>query len=482
MRAFRLLALSGAGIACLAGGPEARANGRFPRADLVAFQPGDASKLVLRTTFGLLESRDGGLTFSYVCEAALGLGVEENPAIVVTAGGAQIAGRLDGAIVSRDGCEWTAIPELAGQTVTDLTLDRGVPGRVVGFGVRGLGADGYASQVVSSSEGSDWTAIGQPLRADLLPLSIEVAPSDSQRVYLSARLGTADEFASLLLRSDDGGASFVESAIPGTTGLRLAYIGAVDPRNADRAYLRVDDPDGTVVLATDDAGATFRTLFHGTGTLFGFALSPDGQELAVGGPGDGLWIGSADGDPGKSPTGDGAFERRADIGPSCLAWEDTFLYACADESAGFSLGRSEDEGRTFAPLLRFSALCGDTACSGETRVGRQCGAAWEAVAPQIGATCATGGAQAKPPVATSPGRSGGSRGGCVMGRGTPPPWFGSVIAWVALAVGARRRSNGRQSSPSGRYRAQLARRLLGKPDLVVGAHDDVVRGRSRERE
>src|SRR5215471_7349508 len=104
MRAVLLLSLASAGLACLAGSHEARANGRFPRADLVAFQPADDSKLVLRTTFGLLESRDGGLTFSYVCEAALGLAFEENPAVAVTAGGAQIAGRLEGAIVSRDGC------------------------------------------------------------------------------------------------------------------------------------------------------------------------------------------------------------------------------------------------------------------------------------------------------------------------------------------------------------------------------------------
>src|SRR5262249_38400433 len=163
-----------------------------------------------------------------------------------------------------------------------------------------------------------------------------------------------------------------EHTIPGTSALRLAYIGAVHPRDPDRAFVRVDDPDGTVVLATSDGGATFQTLFHGKGTLFGFALSAGGDRLPPGGPADGLWAG-----PGGGRSDGTAFERRADVGPSCLAWDGAALLACADEStAGFSLGRSRDEGSTFEPLLRFSELCGDVACQGESQVGMHCGGAW----------------------------------------------------------------------------------------------------------
>src|SRR4051812_35323444 len=55
-------------------GTSARANGRYPAAQMLATRPGDddAQTMALRTTFGLLLSKDGGKSFRWVCEKALG--------------------------------------------------------------------------------------------------------------------------------------------------------------------------------------------------------------------------------------------------------------------------------------------------------------------------------------------------------------------------------------------------------------------------
>ncbi len=53
--------------------PVARANGRFPTSNQIVFSPANADLIVLRATFGILVSRDGGTTWTWLCEDALGI-------------------------------------------------------------------------------------------------------------------------------------------------------------------------------------------------------------------------------------------------------------------------------------------------------------------------------------------------------------------------------------------------------------------------
>jgi hypothetical protein len=48
---------------------------------------------------------------------------------------------------------------------------------------------------------------------------------------------------------------------------------------------------------------------------------------------------------------------------------------------------SRDGARTFAPVLKFAELCGQTACGADTDVGKMCPDEWPVVAPTLGATC-----------------------------------------------------------------------------------------------
>ena len=65
----------------------ALANGRPPLTNGVYFRPGDDQALFVRSTFGLLVSKDGGCTFRWVCEKAIGYGGEFDPKYAIATDG-----------------------------------------------------------------------------------------------------------------------------------------------------------------------------------------------------------------------------------------------------------------------------------------------------------------------------------------------------------------------------------------------------------
>jgi hypothetical protein len=357
----------------------AAANGRYPAASQIVFDPGDASHLVVSATIGLLESHDQGKSFGWRCEPILGSPGNEDVLVAVTASGATIAATPKGLLRSTDGCSFDAVPESTGEIARDVSLSPGAPHRVLSIRL-GSDAGMFDSQLLrSDDDGQTWSPVGARLPTDLLPLTIDAAPSDPSRVYVSARLGAANAFASVLLRSIDGGQTFERNDVPETSDSRTAYIAAVHPLDPDRVFIRIYDTAGTRIWTTNDGGKTFRQLFAGADQLYGFAISPDGDQMAFGGPGDGIWVGASSG------TG---LTRRSNVAPTCLRWSIDGLYACADPNkVGFLVGRSTDEAATFETLLTFDSLCGRTGCSADTAAGMLCPADWERVGPIVGTSC-----------------------------------------------------------------------------------------------
>jgi hypothetical protein len=405
------------------------ANGRFPAAGQVVFNPSNPDHLVAVTTLGLAESRDGGESFSWICESVMGLTGTVDPSVAITQSGVLVSTNYTtGVVRSEDGCSFTAVTAWSSVVVPDLSLSRSAPRELFSLRASVVGGDQFESTIVHSiDEGRTWQDVGS-LPEAFLPLTVDVAPSEPERVYVSARVGSQEDYVSVLFRSDDGGVSFARAAtLPETENLRLAFIGGVHPTNPDLLYVRVDHPDGTRLWRSDDGGASVELVFTAVGALLGFALSED--EVAFGGPMDGLWVG----DPRAE-----AFERRADVGPLCLAYGPEGLYACADAATdGFTLGRSDDSGQSFEPLLELALLCGPTACSSETQVGVQCPFEWNEVARRLGTTCGvaasnssgTGGEQG----ASGSSQAGASRssGSCTLGRRAAPgrsaPLWGIVL-------------------------------------------------------
>ena len=103
------------------------ANGRPPATNGVAFHPADPQTILIRSTFGLLISKDDGCSFHWVCEKAIGYGGEFDPKYAVSVDGTLFATTFEGLRVSRDGgCTWvTATSEapLGPTKISDLWID-----------------------------------------------------------------------------------------------------------------------------------------------------------------------------------------------------------------------------------------------------------------------------------------------------------------------------------------------------------------------
>lgn len=373
-----------AAIACLAVPGVASANGRFPAAGQIALDPADPGVLLVRATYGLLLTRDGGAGWSWMCEDVVGYGPSEDPMIAFTADGSILASTVEGLGVSRDtGCDWAfAGGGLAGQYVVDVAMEKADPSKgvllVASRPGPEAGAAAYAMQLWETSDsGGTWAQAGVDLPATFFGLTVDTAPSDRDRVYASGTVGPpgAPTNPGLLERSDDRGATWRPMPIPGSDDTNRPYIGAIDPLDPDVLYVRLDGSATDQLVVSRDGGSTWTKAFEtsapvqgATSPLLGLALSPDGSTVAVGGPNDGLWT---------APASTLAFTKASAMSTLCLTWSAAGLYGCGDERAdGFTAGVSADEGRTWMPLLHRAGLCGPLACAADSGVATQCASLW----------------------------------------------------------------------------------------------------------
>ena len=411
------------------------ANGRFPAAGQLVVDPAEASHIVVRTTFGLLQTFDSGVTWSWICEQAVSPDGFQDPEIIVTTGGRTAVGLADGlAVGDRDGCQWTRAPGLANIAVIDLVESRADPG--VAYAAAAVQVDGaFNGLVAGTTDGLSWAAKGT-LLPDAYPLTIEMAPSRPERLYLGADDGNLEN--GFIAVSDDGGMEWtIRSAPAGVDGV---YVSAVDPDNPDRVYVRSFSPRHSLYVSEDGA-STWTLIDDVSFPMTGFALSPDGQQIAVGGSG-GLEI------LGRSGTAGGSTFAVTTTNPlpvSCLAWTMGGLYACADEtSAGFSIGVSTDGAQTFSPLLHWADLR-LLSCDSRSSASA-CSSLWCATATTIGASCAAttdAGSDAEDHTGRAPKNAGA---GCACdeaGRSSSP----SVVSIVVAALTVWRRARHRRAVP-----------------------------------
>jgi len=345
----------------------ARANGRFPAASQLVFDPSDSKHAAVRTTFGMLQTTDGA-TFRWICEKSLGYEGVFDPAIAIAGGGRTLVGLPDGLSRSIDGCRWDrAGAPLAGEYIIDLAVDPNDPKRVVAVTALGDGAPmGSQAKIHVSRDGAATFSETIALPEDFRPQTIDLARGAPNRIYASG-LSPFGRFA-MFVRSNDGGATWIESTfdIGDASG---AYIAGVDPTNADRVYLRLDGATTDDLRFSPDGGDNFSSITTGP-QLLGFALSPDGKYVAVGGPGMGVHVAGRD----------HAFRKIADHSVRCLTWTSEALFACgSDPPDPFAIGRSNaDATAPFAAVLRLADL-EPLACAKDTTTGEFCPAFWPEV-------------------------------------------------------------------------------------------------------
>lgn len=375
-RAASLAALVAAGLALAPA--RAHANGRYPLADQIVIDPENPSHIVARATFGLLDSDDGGKSFRWICETAVGYFGVEDPPIAVTANGSAVVASSRGLSISADGgCSWIRNPGLTGTWFgVDVTV---LPARAhEALGLLSNFVDGaYTVSIVkTANDGATWDDVVSSLGTSLLATTIEVAPSNPDRVYVSGK--TLPGGTAAMLRSDDGGRTFTHFPLE-LSGAYSIFIGAVDPRDPDIVYLRTSADDLGRVIVSKDGAMSWSEIWQAPGDVSGFALSPDGAVVAVGGSVAGLGVAS---------TADFAFRKTSNVGVYCLTFWGERLLVCAKEAIDhFSIGVSDDLGEHFEPLLHLSDVLPRSCSAGMS--ANVCALDWEMVAMTIGADAGT---------------------------------------------------------------------------------------------
>ncbi len=411
------------------------ANGRYPAAGQIVQSPSNPSHLLARATFGLLQSQDGGATWQWLCESVLGFSGQYDPFVGITQADTIVAATDVGiALSSVNACAWNHVQEPDSAThlpAIDLVIDPNQTSHVV---VLAQTPDHKRVRLLESLDsGLTWHALGVPLPETLVGLTVEIAPSKPQRFYVSGR-ANPDETDHVVARTDDAGAHWVllpfnptmldDAGVPlpaAQTQVVGTYVGAVDPHDADTVWLRArrsTQPDQ--VWRSQDGGATWQRAFQaGKGRLFGFALSPDGKEVAIGTtmPTPGVW---------HANVADLKFAQVNKVGAFCLKWLPSGLFVCADDTwDGYALGVSHDAGTTFTPVHRLQDTL-PLECPAGSSVATTCASEWPAAAALLGVGTAEPIAEPAACSAQTSERSG-------------PAAFLTVLACAHLVVGLARR-------------------------------------------
>jgi photosystem II stability/assembly factor-like uncharacterized protein len=361
----------------------ARANGRFPASSSVVFDPHDPKTIYVRATFGVLVTRDGGDSWRWICERAIGFSGTEDPTYVVTPKGTIVGGTFSGAAVSRDnGCTFAFAGGPRTHLFSDLAMraDGEILGVISVYKQAGDKGSLYDNRVMSSKDDAEtFTSVSATLDPTLLIESLEVAASDPARLYLTAVRGEGDTRTAAFLVSVDGGMSWAEKKFDLLRGETAPFIANVDPKRADRVYVRtagaVDAQ--TRLLVTDDAGKTWKKVLDSSSPLLGFALSEDGSQVFAGNR-EGMWI--AKGESLSVSRGSSSEVQCLGVMPGLAGG----LWACSTEKSGFFVGLSKNAGQTFDPKLHLEELKGPIDCPAESSVAKECTAEWPKIRRELG--------------------------------------------------------------------------------------------------
>lgn len=428
-------------LACVAFGHAAQAHSGFPLGQHVAVHPNDDRFVVLRTSYGVLITRDGGETWGWVCETAVG-NHDAEPTLTVTSEGIVYVAASSGVTVSVDGgCTWMEIPALRNRWIVDLAPDPADPRHVLMLEQTALPGEAPTSGVWRTLGPTEADPLGSAFDADLLPLALRVAPSDPEHFYVSA-LRLTGERQGLLLASADRGSTWTSRVIPDSSATQLPFVAAIDRADPRRAWVRLagDVATGAVdfqrVLETPDMGESWITRFEVAAEIRGFALAPSNDRIALG-----LAFEPGTAPEGSAPLGiyvgaapDWTFSLVASGGTHCLGWPDTRLFACqSSEEVGFDLGVSRDGAATFETWLRREDVR-PLACGVETPAASQCDADWAYVCPDLGNACAPASTESSDGAETTGGEDASAKAGCNCAADRRRPHAGAW-GWLLLAAG-----------------------------------------------
>jgi len=446
----------GAGVVVgAAAGRTARANGRLPATSTITFRHGHEADIAAGLTFGLLLSHDGGKSWTWVCESAVGYGGMYDPSYAFSQSSALFATTFSGLTVMRNGCTFDPTPE-AKSFVSANTI--GPDGSLwwaaaqVTDASRGLTAD---FKIYRSLDDGMTLPVGvKPGAQDDVNVwwqSIQVAPSNAEIVYLSgyrfipnpAGSGTVRDH--LLFRRDINGV-WTELLKTGLTLMpnSVIHLAGIWNDNPAHLYARVELVDNTqsdALYVSTDSGATWTEIRRKATTISAFvARAADAQgkhDLIAGTVALGAEISH---DDGKTWT---ALAGAPHMG--CLVENAAGeLWACTQNydvvpvpSDGAGIMKTTDL-VTWTKVLRYQDLTEAASCAAGTLQHDACVPLWCAVCAQLGCTASASYACPVPqeaPLTTPPGAKGGC---CDTGAGPGGP-LALALSVATMLLRPRRR-------------------------------------------
>jgi uncharacterized protein (TIGR03382 family) len=413
----------------------ASANGRPPLTNGVFFRPGDAQSIYIRSTFGLLISRDDGCSFRWVCERAIGYGGEFDPKYAVAADGTIFATTFTGLKASPDGgCTWGPAPVGTGEMWVDA-IDIGPDGAVwVATAESAAPNNVYRS----TDNGQSFQTRGM-LSPTVWWKSVKVAPSNAQVVYVAGYQVAGTPMARLF-RTDNGGDAWTERPLVtdpptiqfGTTP--IVHVGAIDPANPDTLLLvsvEANPPEGDRVYRSTDGGVTFVQVLATTDRIRDVFYAKDGSVYAatLGGGSHRSTDGGATFAPLDAPPQLGCLGQRGD---------GTLVGCGANWEPDFKAVARTTDAASWQKVFRFVELAGPLECPAGTTVATMCEPMWPSLKELFGATGPTcPAAEVDGPPAKKP-----SNGGCCDAGGSPASPFALGVLVLAVVFRDRRATSG----------------------------------------
>lgn len=348
-------------VLLLAFTPAAQAHGPFPKSQEIVFHPTDPNTILIRATFGLLLTTDGGAHWNWICYDALGFSRNDgvDPAVTILSDGTLVSASRRGLVRSVDNaCAF----ESPNETLETAFLVDQVRDPSDGMSSFTVTSNARANNLVfgTSDNGATWTPTGDPIDMILFE-SMLMSASDPNRMYLTAVLPISvdNPRQGFFYRSNDRGDTWSKKELVGLMDGHSPELLAVNPTNPDEVLVTETNANTLVarrVMRTTDGGDTWEELEAFAGKrLYASAYSDDGKKLWLGGlEGFGLWL-SEDG---------GEFTQVNDEAEvSCLTFHEDTLWVCGDQFTDlYMVGRSMDDGATIESVVGFDDIRGVLPC------------------------------------------------------------------------------------------------------------------------
>lgn len=363
----------------------AHAHGRVLRTSAVAVGPSRwyeraPKDWLVGLTFGSAVSHDGGQSFRWICDDAVGGTTNFDAIVAVPQADTLVIANRRGLFVSRDGgCSFATDRAFAPPAqITAVTISPHDPSRW--YVVSNIPAQNVGTLWTTDDNGRNFTQLRLPVEHAYLD-AVAVSAAD-EKLLVVAGTPTRKSNGSPLWTSHDGGAHWSASLVANAPWAAAMPKLALHPKDALSMLVSwLDATNNTsYVLRTTDGGKSFVAVLHPPEPTTSISYAQGGQTALVTGTYHFYVSGNA---------GGRFVQQTHPQGNACMAARQEHVYVCGAEGLdAFSVASRSVDASAWQPALRLPQLTGPYHCKAGSQVFDACEALWPAFAQKLGASAA----------------------------------------------------------------------------------------------